>query len=77
MRLSEMFVDQDVETFEQRRDEVLALISSATDLAGPDQDLRSIVERIGSATDESEFDAAFDKLVSTICETAPLHIRAA
>jgi hypothetical protein len=77
MGLSEMFVDQDVETFEQRRDEVVALIGSATDLAGPDQDLRSLVERIGSASDEREFDSAFDQLVSTICESAPRRLRVA
>jgi hypothetical protein len=77
MRLSEMFVGQDVETFEQRRDEVVALIASATDLAGPDQDLRSIVERLGTATEEGEFDAAFDVLVNSICETTPRHLRVA
>jgi hypothetical protein len=66
MTLNEMFVDQDVETFEQRRDEVVAIISSATDLTGPERGLRSLVEFLGSAANESEFDAAFDMIVNSL-----------
>jgi hypothetical protein len=71
MTLSEMFVDQEAETFEQRRDEVVAIISAATDFAGADYGLRSFFETMCRATDESEFDEVFDLLVTSISETTP------
>jgi hypothetical protein len=64
--LTEMFADQDALTFEQRRDEVLAIVSSATDLAGVDRGLTAIVDRLGVASDEREFDVAFGDLVTAI-----------
>jgi len=70
MMLADMYVDQDTQTFEQRRDEVVAIVSSATDLAGVDRGLSDIVARLGIAADESEFDQAFGQLVVAIQDTA-------
>ena len=70
MMLADMYVDQDTQTFEQRRDEVVAIVSSATDLAGVDRGLSDIVARLGIAADESEFDRAFGQLVVAIQDTA-------
>jgi hypothetical protein len=66
MTYTEMFAGQEDRTFEQRRDEVVALLSSATDLRGADRGLRSLVDRLGVAHDEREFDVAYDELVSSI-----------
>ena len=70
MMLADMYVDQDTQTFEQRRDEVVAIVSSATDLAGVDRGLSDIVARLGIGADESEFDQAFGQLVVAIQDTA-------
>ena len=71
MTLSDMFVDQDAETFEQRRDEVVDIVSSALDLAGADRGLAAIMQRLTVATDESDFDEAFDAIVSGVRGTTP------
>jgi hypothetical protein len=71
MTLSDMFVDQDAETFEQRRDEVVEIMSSALDLAGADRGLAAIMRRLTVATDQSEFDEAFDAIVSGVRGTTP------
>jgi hypothetical protein len=71
MTLSDMYADQDAETFEQRRDEVVAIVSSALDLAGADRGLSAIMRRLTIATDESEFDEAFDAIVSGVRGTTP------
>jgi hypothetical protein len=77
MRLNEMFVDQDAATFEQRRDEVIAIVSSATDLAGAESGLSTIVSRMGVAHDENEFDVAFGDLVTAIKGAALVPVDAA
>jgi hypothetical protein len=66
MMLSQMFVDQEAETFEQRRDEVVSIISAATDLAGAERGLRPFVEHLCAAADEHEFDDAFVQLVDRL-----------
>jgi hypothetical protein len=71
MTLSEMFVDQEAQTFEQRRDEVVEIMSSALDLAGVDRGLATIMRRLAIASDETEFDVAFDEIVSGVRETTP------
>ncbi len=71
MTLADMFVDQDAQTFEQRRDEVVAIVSSALDLAGVDRGLAVIMQRLTIAGDENEFDEAFDSIVSGIRGTTP------
>jgi hypothetical protein len=69
--LSEMYVGQDVQTFEERRNEVVAIVSSAVDLAGVDRGLTDILQRLTRAADESEFDLAFDEIVSSIRGKTP------
>src|SRR5580704_16795415 len=71
LTLSEMFSDDDARTFEQQRDEVLALVAQAADLEGPDQYLRRAVHRCRRAHNASEFDEAYESLVEAIV-TAPL-----
>jgi hypothetical protein len=71
MTLSDMFVDQDAETFEERRDEVVAIVSSALDLAGADRGLVALMQCLTRATNEDEFDETFDEIVSSIRATAP------
>ena len=68
---SDMFADQDDQPFEQRRDEVVAIVNSALDLAGIDRGLVAILHRLTTATDENEFDEAFDKIVTGIREMTP------
>ncbi len=68
---SDMFADQDDQPFEQRRDEVVAIVNSALDLAGIDRGLVAILHRLTIAADENEFDEALDKIVTGIRETTP------
>ena len=70
LTLSEMFSD-DTRTFEQQRDEVLALVAQAADLEGPDQYLRRAVHRCRRAHNAEEFDEAYESLVEAIV-AAPL-----
>jgi hypothetical protein len=71
LTLSEMFADDEARTFEQQKDEVLALVAQAADLAGPDQYLRRAVHRCRRAHNAEEFDEAYESLVEAIV-TAPL-----
>lgn len=71
MTLADMFSEEDVRTFEQRRDEVVSLLVQATDLSGRDHYLRRDVNRCRRAHSEREFDTAYESLVSAIA-TAPL-----
>ena len=71
MTLSEMFDEDDARTFEQQRDEVLALVAQAADLDGPDQYLRRAVHRCRRAHNAEEFEEAYESLVEAIV-TAPL-----
>lgn len=68
---SDMFADQDDQAFEQRRDEVVAIVISAVDLRGVDRGLAAILHRLTTASDETEFDEAFDKIVTGIRATTP------
>jgi hypothetical protein len=71
MMLSDMYVDQDASTFEQRRDEVVEIVSSALDMAGADRGLAAIMQRLTIASDEHEFDDAFGAIVSGVREATP------
>ena len=71
MTQSEAFADDDTRTFEERRDEVISPVVQATDLGGHEQYLRRAVARCIHAQSESEFDQAYESLVSAI-STAPL-----
>jgi hypothetical protein len=66
-----MFVDQEALSFEQRRDEVVSIMRATVDLAGVDRGLTSIMRRLTAASDENEFDEAFDEIVTGIRDTTP------
>jgi hypothetical protein len=66
-----MFAEDETRTFEQKRDEVLALVSQAANLEGPDQYLRRAVHRCRRARNAQEFDEAYESLVEAIV-AAPL-----
>jgi hypothetical protein len=68
---SDMFADQDEQPFEQRRDEVVAIVHAAVDLAGIDRGLVALLHRLTTATDENEFDEAFSEIVTGIRATTP------
>jgi hypothetical protein len=69
--LSEMFSEEDTRSFEERRDEVIALVIQATDLGGREHYLRRAVRRCSNAHSEQEFDRAYQTLVDAI-SSAPL-----
>jgi hypothetical protein len=66
-----MFTEDDVRTFEEKRDEVITLLVEATDLDGHDRYLRRAVHRCRRASSEREFDQAYESLVSAI-SSAPV-----
>jgi hypothetical protein len=67
--LRDMFRDDDGRSFEERRDEVVALLIEATDLRGREHHLRRDVHRCGRASTESEFNRAYENLVAAISDT--------
>ena len=69
MKLAEMFAGHDVQTFEERRAEVIEIVKSAADFAGADYGLRSIFERLCACETEPEFDEAYDMLAESLNET--------
>ncbi len=69
MTLTKMFADQEAQTFEERRAEVVAIVSSAADFAGADYGLRAIFQTMCAADDEREFDRAYDTLVASLNES--------
>ncbi len=71
MTLSDMFAEDDARTFEQQRDEVVALVVQASDLNGNEQYLRRAVHRCRRAHNEVEFDQAYESLVDAIAR-API-----
>jgi hypothetical protein len=76
MTLSEMFVDQEEQTFEMQRDQVISIILAATDLGSTEERLQSYVQRLSAATDEKEFDDAYADFVDCL-STAPASHRVA
>ena len=75
MKLAEMFSDQDTRTFEERRAEVVAIVSSAADFAGADHGLRATFQHMCDAHDEKEFDAAFDTLATSLSENTARYLQ--
>jgi hypothetical protein len=69
--LSDMFTEDDVRSFEERKNEVISLVVQATDLGGHEQYLRRAVHRCRKASNEREFDTAYESLVTAI-SSAPL-----
>ena len=68
MTLTKMFADQEAQTFEERRAEVVAIVRSAADFAGADYGLRSLFLAMCQADNENDFDAAYDQLASSLSE---------
>jgi len=77
MTLAEMFAEQDARTFEERRAEVVAIVSSAADFAGADYGLRALFQHMCAADDEREFDETFDKLVESLSENTTRYLQSA
>ena len=77
MKLAEMFSEQDTRTFEERRAEVVAIVSSAADFAGADHGLRAMFQHMCDAHDEKEFDAAFDRLAASLSENTACYLQSA
>jgi len=77
MTLTKMFADQDAQTFEERRAEVVAIVRSAADFAGADYGLRSLFRAICDAANEKDFDEAYDKLASSLSENTRLYLHTA
>jgi hypothetical protein len=69
MKLSEMFAEQDAQSFEERRAEVIEIVRSATDFAGADVGLQSIFRAMCAADDEKSFNETFEELMVSISET--------
>jgi hypothetical protein len=68
MKLAEMFADQEAQTFEDRRAEVISVVSAAADFAGADYGLRAIFQRMCASETEPEFDEAYDRLAASLSE---------
>jgi hypothetical protein len=77
MMLTKMFADQEARTFEERRAEVIAIVSSAADFAGADQGLRSLYQAMCEADNEKDFDEAYDKLASSLSENTRQYLHSA
>jgi hypothetical protein len=69
-----MYDVQDARSFEERRAEVIEIVSSAADFAGADRGLQSIF-RIMCASDESEFDAALDVMTASLAESTTRYLQ--
>jgi len=77
MTLTKMFADQDAHTFEERRAEVVAIVSSAADFAGADYGLRSLFRAMSDADNEKDFDEAYDKLATSLSENTRQYLHTA
>ncbi len=77
MTLTKMFADQEAQTFEERRAEVVAIVRSAADFAGADYGLRSLFRVICEADNENDFDEAYDKLASSLSENTLHYLQTA
>ena len=75
MKLAEMFAEQDTRTFEERRAEVVAIVSSAADFAGADYGLRAMFQQMCAAHDEKEFEEAFDSLAASLSENTTRYLQ--
>jgi hypothetical protein len=69
MTLTKMFADQEARTFEERRAEVIAIVSSAADFSGADYELRDLFRAVCEADNETDFDAAYDRLASSLSKS--------
>ena len=77
VKLADMYDRQDTRTFEQRRAEVIEIVRSAADFAGADRGLRAIFETMCAASDETEFDIAFDEMSASLAENTSRYLQSA
>ena len=77
MLLTKMFAEQDVQSFEERRAEVVAIVSSAADFAGADHEQRSLFLAMCEADNEKDFDEAYDKLASSLSQNTRQYLHTA
>ena len=75
MKLAEMYDGQDTRTFEERRAEVIEIVRSAADFAGADRGLRAIFQTMCAASDETEFDVAFDAMTASLAENTSRYLQ--
>ncbi len=75
MKLSEMYGDEDPQTFEERRAEVVAIVRSAADFGSADYGLRSIFLAMSEANNEKDFDEAFETLVTSLSESTVRYLQ--
>ena len=69
--LNETFTEEETRSFEERRDEVIALVIQASNLNGREHQLPSAVHRCRRAHTERQFDQAYESLVEALT-SAPL-----
>lgn len=75
MKLADMYDGQDTRTFEERRAQVIEIVSSAADFAGTDRGLRAIFQIMCTASDETEFDIAFDEMSASLAENTSRYLQ--
>jgi hypothetical protein len=75
VKLAEMYDGQDTRTFEERRAEVIEIVSSAADFGGADRGLRAIFQTMCAASDETEFDVAFDTMTASLAENTSRYLQ--
>ncbi len=75
MTLSKMFADQEAQTFEERRAEVVAIVRSASDFAGADRGLHGLFLAMCGADNEKDFDLAYDKLARSLSENTTRYLQ--
>jgi hypothetical protein len=74
VKLADMYDGQDTRTFEERRAEVIEIVSSAADFAGADRGLRAIFQTMCAASDETEFEAAFNAVTASLAENTSRYL---
>ena len=68
MTYSQVSVEHDTASFEQKRVQVFEIIESALDPWGADFGLLWLVDRLHAATEEDEFDATFKELLDAMSQ---------
>jgi len=77
MRLADMYDGQDTRSFEERRAEVIDIVSSAADFAGADHGLQAIFQIMCAASDEPAFDAALNAMTTSLAESTSRYLQSA
>ena len=70
-----MYDGQDTRTFDERRAEVIEIVRSAADFSGADRGLTAIFQTMCTASDETEFDIAFDEMSASLAENTSRYLQ--